>query len=605
MGMTSLRGTALIGLALIAGLAFAASASASEGVYVTNGNTDGAGGISQFTIGAGGGLAVDTPATQTGGYGPEAFVIAPNGEYAYAANGRSEPGVSQFTIGAGGTLTPDSPAAVDGGGGQLAVSPDGRYLYATTPVLSGDNGLYQYPIGVGGKLGTPVTINTGVDAEGVAVTPDGSSVYVVNQGDSISEYTVAPNGTLSLHTTSAAGQLNNPQAIAITPNGQDVYVVNSESNNSTPGSNGIEQYTVDVEGTLQPDSTAVAKTGGSPQAVAISPNGQYVYVTDEGGVSQFSVGSGGMLARDTPAEVAAGSTPTGISVSPDGRYAFVTNSDSNNISQYTIESTGLLTPNGSVPATSGGNPVPNTVAVAPDAGPTTSFTAGLGQAGATSTFTSTSTDADEPITSETWNFGDGASGSGSPVAHVYATPGVYTVTLNVTDAAGCANAFPFFSGEAGPFTGRLSACSPGAVTSAVQTITIPGPGSPSFGAVKVKSPKVTITVGCAGIPFQTCIGRLTLTAVEHLKGHKLIAISAKKKPKKTTRTVQLGSVSYSLTGGTDATLAITLNSTAKRLLAREHRIASRLGLIPAGATAASATKTLTITLPRAKHKHRH
>jgi DNA-binding beta-propeller fold protein YncE len=604
MGMTSLRGTALIGLVLITGLAFAASASASEGVYVANGNSDGAGGISQFMIGAGGGLAVDTPATQNGGYGPEAFVIAPNGEYAYAANGRSEPGVSQFTIGAGGTLTPDSPAAVDGGGGQLAVSPDGRYLYATTAVLSGDNGLYQYPIGVGGKLGTPVTINTGADAAGVAVTPNGSYVYVVNQGDSISEYTVAANGALSLHATSAAGQLNNPQAIAITPNGQDVYVVNPESN-STPGANGIEQYTVGAGGTLVADSTPVAATGETPDSVAVSPNGEYVYVTDQNGVSQFTVGSGGMLARDTPSEVAAGSTPTGIAVSPDGRYAYVTNSDSNNISQYTIGSTGLLTPNGTLPATSGGNPVPNSVAVAPDAGPTAAFTAAPAQTGAASTFTSTSTDADEPITSETWNFGDGTTGTGSPVTHVYATPGVYPVTLAVNDAAGCANAYPFFPGDAGPFTGQLSACSPGAVTTASETVTIPGPGSPSFGAVKVKIPKVTIIVGCAGIAIQTCTGTLALTTVEHFKGHKLTAISAKqRKPKKTTKTVTLGSATYSVAGGTDATLTITLNANGKKLLSKRHKLPAKLGLIPTGVSVPSTTKTLTITPGKAKHKHR-
>ena len=35
-----------------------------------------------------------------------------------------------------------------------------------------------------------------------------------------------------------------------------------------------------------------------------------------------------------------------------------------------------------------------------------------------------------------WNFGDGQTGTGSPVSHVYAAPGTYVVTLKVRDALG-------------------------------------------------------------------------------------------------------------------------------------------------------------------------
>ena len=37
------------------------------------------------------------------------------------------------------------------------------------------------------------------------------------------------------------------------------------------------------------------------------------------------------------------------------------------------------------------------------------------------------------ITSYAWNFGDMMAGAGSTVSHTYASPGVYTVTLTVTD----------------------------------------------------------------------------------------------------------------------------------------------------------------------------
>jgi len=48
--------------------------------------------------------------------------------------------------------------------------------------------------------------------------------------------------------------------------------------------------------------------------------------------------------------------------------------------------------------------------------------------------------AGNPITSWLWNFGDGTTSTQSgTVSHTYAAPGSYTVTLTVTDAAGCAS----------------------------------------------------------------------------------------------------------------------------------------------------------------------
>lgn len=50
-------------------------------------------------------------------------------------------------------------------------------------------------------------------------------------------------------------------------------------------------------------------------------------------------------------------------------------------------------------------------------------------------FTNT-TQAQGPV-QVTWNFGNGQNGSGSAVSTVYATPGLYTVSMQVTDAYGC------------------------------------------------------------------------------------------------------------------------------------------------------------------------
>ncbi|QCX26649.1 PKD domain-containing protein [Nocardioides jishulii] len=47
-----------------------------------------------------------------------------------------------------------------------------------------------------------------------------------------------------------------------------------------------------------------------------------------------------------------------------------------------------------------------------------------------------STDPDGSIVSYEWDFGDGTTGSGVTASHAYAAPGVWTVTLTVTDAGG-------------------------------------------------------------------------------------------------------------------------------------------------------------------------
>jgi hypothetical protein len=58
--------------------------------------------------------------------------------------------------------------------------------------------------------------------------------------------------------------------------------------------------------------------GGFPGGVAVSPDGQSVYVAlaSGGSVSQYDVGPGGGLSPKSPATVAAGNGPFGVAVSP-------------------------------------------------------------------------------------------------------------------------------------------------------------------------------------------------------------------------------------------------------------------------------------------------
>jgi gliding motility-associated-like protein len=68
--------------------------------------------------------------------------------------------------------------------------------------------------------------------------------------------------------------------------------------------------------------------------------------------------------------------------------------------------------------------------------PTASFTNANNCVNAISNFTSTSTSS-VAINSENWTYGDGGTGSGTPVSHTYASAGNYSVTLVIVDANSC------------------------------------------------------------------------------------------------------------------------------------------------------------------------
>ena len=78
----------------------------------------------------------------------------------------------------------------------------------------------------------------------------------------------------------------------------------------------------------------------------------------------------------------------------------------------------------------------NTIVIRENLSPTASFSATptTGEAPLTVAFdASTSADPDGSITSYTWNFGDGASGSEVRTSRTYNTPGTFNITLTVTD----------------------------------------------------------------------------------------------------------------------------------------------------------------------------
>ena len=117
------------------------------------------------------------------------------------------------------------------------------------------------------------------------------------------------------------------------------------------------------------------------------------------------------------------------------------------------------------------------------------------------------------------------------------------------------------------------------------------PATATIAAVRVNGSKVRVTVACAGAAGERCSGTLALSAVEHLSGHRIIAISAATRRR---RTVALGHTTFSVAGGASAAFTIALNRTAKQLLSRHHRFRAELVLSAAGRSHATATTTVSL-----------
>ena len=341
--------------ALTVAVAFAwtsTSAQAAPFVYVTN---DVPGSVSAYEIGAGGLLSPLTPATVPAGPGAIGVAATPNGRSLYVANFGAVPStISQYDINPlTGGLSPKVPATVAASGAwQIAVSPDGRSAYVTD---ISDDRVLQFSVNqTTGTLSpkTPASVAAG-PAESlpfsVAVAPNGKSAYVTTFNSGVLQYDIdPPTGSLSPKDPPAVPADSTPVGIAVSPNGKSAYVTNINSGT-------ISQYDIDpTSGVLSPMSPPTVPTGTGPtNGVAITPDNKsaYVYNGRVGGgsppdsVSQYDVSPVGALFPKTPATVAAGqgSTSSQLAVSPDGENLYVVNGSV--VWQYTIDpATGKLTP---------------------------------------------------------------------------------------------------------------------------------------------------------------------------------------------------------------------------------------------------------------------
>jgi 6-phosphogluconolactonase (cycloisomerase 2 family) len=488
---------ALLSLVLSVGLLLPTGALASY-VYATS-TSDAS--ISAFSVGASGALS---PIACTTGCEtedklsePQGIVASPNGRFVFVANsngnGKVAGGVIEaFAVGSGGALSPIAcPSNCDAGRlpWSMAVSPNGQFLYA---VDAESHTVSPFSIAADGSL-SPIACGAECEVkdstpEDVAISPDGQFLYVNEREDNrIAVFAIAANGSLTkISCTSGCATESAPYGMAVSPNGQFLYVAVTQD---------IAAFEIGAGGVLSPVTCPSCKTAANPRALAVSPNGRFLYTTNnnlpKSSVPAFEIQSNGVLTPITSCgaycNTTDGADPEGLVVSPGGRFVYASDREDvlllksyehGIMSAFAIGSGGELSELECPELTCalGENTGFFGLTITPGQGPTAAFSDTPAPAGSASAFNASASAASSPETTVAgydWSFGDGTStqDAGATATHVYSAPGTYTVTLIVTDSAGCSTQVIY--------TGQTASCNGSSVASVSHTIIVPGSGSGS------------------------------------------------------------------------------------------------------------------------------
>jgi 6-phosphogluconolactonase len=394
-------------LAAVASLGVAAGMSACGGPNGTNStidyvfvtNSKGAPGQinAYFADSKSGALSqVSNSPFDSGGNDPVGLVTSPDFQSLYVVN-RESNSIVQFSIGNNAQLAKKNSYTTPGSSpNAIAINSTGTLLFVTDTLApgatTGSGVLVVYPIGSDGSLGSPVAngalsyfpLATGTDvltptAVNVltqnpinATTTGPTFVYVVNNNittglGSISSFAVGANGALtyvpcsssaSICDTTGNGTYNAgtaPNAIASTPRGLFLYVTDSVNNQ-------LISYTVQSSGQIIPSQNGPTRTDLFPDSITVDPRGLYIYVANYNAkdVSAYTINTatGYPTGTSAAASYGVGTGPTCVFVEPAiGRYVYTTNFLDNTVSGFSLDpNTGTLTGTQSTPYPATGAP---------------------------------------------------------------------------------------------------------------------------------------------------------------------------------------------------------------------------------------------------------
>ncbi len=467
------------------------------------------------------GQAVPVSGSPFGGAGlssPLGSAVSPNGRHVYVAN-LSGSTVSGLEVMAHGALSPiaGSPFATGStgnGGVMVAITPNGKHLF----FLKGSaNTISRFSIGADGGLtllGDPTDTGATAGAE-LAVTPDSRYLYVTHANTPVlTGFEISASGGLTPLPGSPfpySSNLNTVRQIRITPDGRHAYLFGQVPVGGGSPAGAVGAFEVQASGAVAEITGSPYPTGapssGAILGLAIAPDGGHLYATNRANdtISAYEIAESGALAPLTGSPFAIGTAvePAAATVNPRGTHLFVVQQKASDLGVFSLAASGAPTQVSGSPFAIGVNiPDANSLAIRPDQPPVASFVASPATAGSVTTFNAgVTTDPEGDPISYDWKFGDGSvlPNGGPTPSHTYAAAGDYTVTLTVSDDAGCSTD-PVF-------TGQTAHCNGGPQASTQHSITVaappappgdsnPPPGDPNPGpAADTLAPEVSILSG--------------------------------------------------------------------------------------------------------------
>jgi 6-phosphogluconolactonase len=264
-----------------------------------------------------------------------------SGNYVYVANATTGT-LAGFVIGTG-TLTAaaNSNFVLGFVPTSVAVNPADSILF-----VAGSSLIYAFSIGSGGQL-TALNSGNAVALAAVAsmdISPDGNWLFALDQnGITLDEFQI--NSTSGLLTQAAGanytvfGATILPRAVKVAPNGAYVF--------AALGTAGDLVFPFNTStGTVSAPLALSLPSGTSDNALAVSPNGSYLYIArsgSPGGLAVYTIGVGGALTAVSGSPFAAGSQPFSVAVNNAGTNVYVANQLDSTISGYAVASNGTLT----------------------------------------------------------------------------------------------------------------------------------------------------------------------------------------------------------------------------------------------------------------------
>ena len=273
------------------------------------------------------------------------LALSQDHSFLFAVNGGSGE-ISVFFVDGSKLLLVDK--AVSGGAEPNAVAQHGNLVYVLN--VGGSSNVVGFRLNAGGQLrkvpnSTRFLTTNNSEAASLAFSPDGQFLAVTERAtNNIDVFHVQDDGTLGPIVVNPSPD---PGAFSVSfaPNG--AALVSETGPAGGNNASAISSYSVIANGTLSPISTGVATLGNANCWNAVTPNGQFVYVSNAGSstISGFATSAAGTLTPIGSTVVGtnpSGSTNLDITVSADGKFVYTLNSGTGTIGIFAIQSDGTL-----------------------------------------------------------------------------------------------------------------------------------------------------------------------------------------------------------------------------------------------------------------------